>query len=81
MGIRLTRLLFPAFAAGLAICAEARGAGLQGKDAARPSDAKGFCMPLSDDGWLDLGALLVASDGSRRLGNHRARFNDSRDRG
>lgn len=38
-------------------------------------------LPLADDGWLDLHALLVASDGSRILGNHRARFNDSRDRG
>jgi hypothetical protein len=40
-----------------------------------------FQLPLSADGWLDLRALLVASDGSRSLGNHRARFNDSRDRG
>jgi hypothetical protein len=38
-------------------------------------------MPMTQDGWLDLRALLVASDGSRGLGNHRARFNDSRDRG
>ena len=40
-----------------------------------------FQLPRSDDGWLDLQSLLVASDGSRSLGNHRARFNDSRDRG
>ncbi len=36
---------------------------------------------FTDDGWLDLRALLVPSDGSRSLGNHRARFNDSRDHG
>ena len=40
-----------------------------------------FGYPLTDDGWLDLRSLLVVSDGSRSLGNHRARFNDSRDRG
>ncbi len=40
-----------------------------------------FRYPLTDDGWLDLHSLLVASDGSRSLGNHRARFNDSRDHG
>ena len=40
-----------------------------------------FQPPLTEDGWLDLPALLVASDGSRSLGNHRARFNASRDRG
>lgn len=53
-------------------------AGIDG--AAAPSDGD-FHLPLSRDGWLDLRTLLVASDGSRSLGNHRARFNDSRDRG
>lgn len=53
----------------------------EGGEAAPPSDDGGFRLPLSDDGGLDLRTLLVASDGSRRLGNHRARFNDSRDRG
>jgi len=48
-------------------------AAAQGKDATR--------APLTADGWLDLRALLVASDGTRSLGNHRARTNDTRDRG
>ncbi len=49
---------------------------------AEPAEAAAdFDMPMTADGWLDLQRLLVASDGSRSLGNHRARFNDSRDRG
>lgn len=40
-----------------------------------------FPYALTEDGWLDLQSLLVASDGSRSLGNHRARLNESRDRG
>jgi hypothetical protein len=50
-------------------------------DAANSSAQGVFRLPLSADGWLNLRALLVPSDGSRSLGNHRARFNDSRDRG
>ncbi|MBN2475279.1 MAG: hypothetical protein JXB62_11760 [Pirellulales bacterium] len=50
-----------------------------GPDAA--DEGGDFRLPLSDDGWFDLHSLLVASDGSRSLGNHRARFNDSRDHG
>jgi len=53
----------------------------EGGQVAQPSDDESSRLPLSDDGWLDLRAVLVASDGSRRLGNHRARFNDGRDRG
>ena len=43
--------------------------------------AKDYRPPMTKEGWIDLPALLVASDGTRRLGNHRARLNDSRDRG
>ena len=53
----------------------------EGGEAPQPAEGGGFRLPLSDDGWLDVRAPLVASDGSRSLGNHRARFNDSRDRG
>ena len=77
MGIRRNRLVFTALAAGLAFCATA---GMPDRAAQAPA-ADGFRPPMSDDGWLDVRALLVASDGTRRLGNHRARFNDSRDRG
>jgi len=45
------------------------------------ASAGGFELPLSAEGWIDLRAFLVTSDGSRKLGNHRARFNDTRDRG
>ena len=50
-----------------------------GQETADASDD--FAYALTDDDWLDLRSLLVISDGSRSLGNHRARFNDSRDRG
>ena len=90
MGIRPNRLSLRAFTAGLVVCAAAArtnraagapGAAPQGQNAIQPVNDGSFRPPLSDDGWLDVRALLVASDGSRRLGNHRARFNDSRDRG
>ncbi len=45
------------------------------------SASRDFSYSRDKNGWLDLKSLLVASDGSRDLGNHRARFNDSRDRG
>ena len=48
--------------------------------AAEPQDDY-LKIPLTDDGWFDLTKLLVASDGTRSLGNHRARLNDARDKG
>jgi len=61
----------------------ADGAPASGDAADRPTADVGtdFAYPRTDDGWLDSHSLLVASDGSRSLGNHRARLNDSRDRG
>ena len=57
-------------------CSTSQGA------AAPQADAEAdFHYPMTDDGWLDLHALLVGSDGTRSLGNHRARFNDTRDHG
>ncbi|MGB2824655.1 MAG: hypothetical protein WBF17_27015, partial [Phycisphaerae bacterium] len=53
-----------------------RGGGVAGA-----AKGRGFRLPMNRGGWADLRTLLVPSDGSRRLGNHRARFNDSRDRG
>ena len=70
--VRQSRRWFPAFAlAALASVTAAR-------ENNSPSD---FRYARDDDGWLDLQSLLVASDGTRSLGNHRARFNDARDRG
>lgn len=47
----------------------------------QPTDPRDSLVPLTSDGWLDLGSLIVASDGSRSLGNCNAAFNDSRDQG
>ena len=70
--------------AGAATSAKPAGtpaAGSRGEGVAGAAEERGFRLPMTRDGWVDLRALLVASDGSRRLGNHRARFNDTRDRG
>ena len=67
----MNRLLIVAAAVTLALAAEA----------VHSQASKEYHPPTTSDGWLDLRALLVASDGSRKLGNHRARFNDTRDLG
>ena len=40
-----------------------------------------FQLPETEDGWTDLPALLVPSDGSHSLGDTNADFNDTRDQG
>ena len=77
--MKRTFAMILALASALASSNAARGA----ENVAAPPEYRPATsdLPLTADGWLDLRALLVPSDGSRSLGNHRARFNDSRDRG
>jgi len=67
-------------AAGAATAGRPAGISRNG-GVARAAKEPGPRMPMTTDGWADLPSLLVASDGSRKLGNHRARFNDLRDQG